>query len=82
MMIPCSRGAHVYRRIVWAHELFKQNISNEYRVAAVWMDDYKKNVFEMTGNYSVGFYALFYAIALQTFVLYKLINNSQKLCLK
>ena len=33
MMVPCSRGAHVYRRIVWAHELFKQNISNEYRVA-------------------------------------------------
>ena len=54
-MVPCSLAAHVYRHVIWSKKLAKQKYSNEYRLAEVWMDDYKNDVFEMKGNHSVRF---------------------------
>lgn len=50
-MIPCSHVAHLYRPVPW--HAGNTRISNEYRVAEVWLDDYKQFVFEQYGNYSV-----------------------------
>ncbi|XP_063420915.1 polypeptide N-acetylgalactosaminyltransferase 13-like [Mytilus trossulus] len=49
-MIPCSHVAHLYRPVPW--HAGDTMISNEYRVAEVWLDDYKQFVFEQYGNYS------------------------------
>ncbi|XP_071155230.1 polypeptide N-acetylgalactosaminyltransferase 5-like [Mytilus edulis] len=49
-MIPCSHVAHLYRPVPW--HAGNTRISNEYRVAEVWLDDYKQFVFEQYGNYS------------------------------
>ncbi|CAC5367330.1 GALNT [Mytilus coruscus] len=49
-MIPCSHIGHLYRPVPWRAGNTK--ISNEYRVAEVWLDDYKQFVFEQYGNYT------------------------------
>ena len=52
--IPCSHVGHVYRKsMIWRDKLVKEEISNYYRVAEVWMDEYKHMVFERSGNYTV-----------------------------
>ena len=53
-MLPCSYVGHMYRgAVIWGKELAKENTSNSYRVAEVWMDEYKHMVFERFGNYTV-----------------------------
>ncbi|XP_052059178.1 polypeptide N-acetylgalactosaminyltransferase 5-like [Mytilus californianus] len=49
-MIPCSHIGHLYRPVPW--RAGNTRISNEYRVAEVWLDDYKQFVFEQYGNYT------------------------------
>ena len=54
-MVPCSHVGHLYKTAVaWRDD--DSVISNEYRVAEVWMDQYKHYVFESNGNYSVCLY--------------------------
>ena len=53
-LIPCSHVGHMYRKsVIWGKELGQEEISNAYRVAEVWMDDYRHMVFERLGNYTV-----------------------------
>ena len=53
-LIPCSHVGHMYRKsLIWEKELGREEISNAYRVAEVWMDDYKHLLFERRGNYTV-----------------------------
>ena len=55
-MLPCSHVGHAYRSsIIWENELreAQKTVSNLYRVAEVWMDEYKDLVFERIGNYTV-----------------------------
>ncbi|KAK3097565.1 hypothetical protein FSP39_010886 [Pinctada imbricata] len=52
-LIPCSRAGHVYRtKVVWHDHIANETILNEYRVAEVWMDEYKHILFERAGNYT------------------------------
>ncbi|KAK3108799.1 hypothetical protein FSP39_016001 [Pinctada imbricata] len=51
--VPCSLAGHLYREIIWKRPKSETKHSNEYRLAAVWMDQYRNDVFEMLGNYSL-----------------------------
>ncbi|CAC5390251.1 GALNT [Mytilus coruscus] len=56
-IVPCSHIGHVYRkRLIWSNELHNKAIMNgmcnQYRVAEVWMDEYKHLVFHRLGNYT------------------------------
>ncbi|XP_076113358.1 polypeptide N-acetylgalactosaminyltransferase 5-like [Mytilus galloprovincialis] len=46
--LPCSKVAHLYRVIPW--HLNERNVSNEYRVAEVWLDEYKNIFLEQKGD--------------------------------
>ncbi|CAC5360555.1 GALNT [Mytilus coruscus] len=55
-MLPCSHVGHAYRSsIIWNDQLreAEKTVSNSYRVAEVWMDEYKDLVFERIGNYTL-----------------------------
>lgn len=56
-IVPCSHIGHVYRqKLIWSNELHNKTIMdemcNQYRVAEVWMDEYKHLVFNRLGNYT------------------------------
>lgn len=51
--LPCSHVGHVYRERLWPkHIQDSTGLSNLYRVAEVWMDDYKNYVFKRYGNFT------------------------------
>ncbi|XP_063448156.1 polypeptide N-acetylgalactosaminyltransferase 5-like [Mytilus trossulus] len=51
--LPCSHVGHVYRSSMkWNKEIHEFKTSNQYRVAEVWMDEYKHLLFERDGNYT------------------------------
>ena len=73
-LIPCSRAGHVYRtKVVWHEHIANETILNEYRVAEVWMDQYKHIFFEMAGNYTVSAFMLNSMLTSQ----YKLLQDIQ-----
>ncbi|XP_063442459.1 polypeptide N-acetylgalactosaminyltransferase 5-like [Mytilus trossulus] len=46
--LPCSKVVHLFRVIPW--HLNDKNVSNEYRVAEVWLDEYKHIFLEQKGD--------------------------------